>query len=611
MWVGDGGESEERPRGSGAAVRRKCGAVVEDGEASGCSASSTSRGSSARGSSGDDSPLTRFVRRGGRLGTDPERDETLTSSSSYGSTEPQEEDDDAALEAARDKRWVHARPQGQTKNAAAVPCLTGERQDQRHRLGAVLFQGRKDRAQRPASLDFGCPGPGVARSSMPHSPGFPVTGVGVMNKGLGISNSSHGGRPDVLSSPGTPSYDRRGMAGVGYQQGPISERVMIPPSAGHRRHPGSCMVLPYSNGRTLPSKWEDAERWIFSPNPNNALGRSIPQLWRPKSKSGPVGPPGRFGETYSCVSSSAQFLDNARVGNLTVNAPYLAGVLLPEHVCGGVMDLGRDLSGASSDDSSNGRGGRPDHMNGRHPAMQSTRVSRQLGSAVESYQSLPTSLESIQDGGIESIKDSATSSAPIIVRKDVATQTSPDISRSSSPSMRSSFSRSLSAQQVKELESCFSKLEVRDVQVDDRVTLTRWSKKHVTRGSDKNAPNIIEWKKKTMDSKSSAGEVTETTKCISKIEGEETKMTAWENMQKVEAEATIQKLVIKLEKKRPYSLERIFNTLRSGSWKTQVIRSTSTVNQDQHISRTIKTAPHLSKNGQMSSLSGCFTCHAF
>lgn len=120
------------------------------------------------------------------------------------------------------------------------------------------------------------------------------------------------------------------------------------------------------------------------------------------------------------------------------------------------------------------------------------------------------------DGGIESIKDSATSSAPIILRKDVATQTSPAISRSSSPSTRTSFSRSLSSQQVKELESCFSKLEVRDVQVDDRVTLTRWSKKHVTRGSEKNATNIIECKKKTVDSKSSAWEVTQIVKCISK-----------------------------------------------------------------------------------------------
>jgi len=80
------------------------------------------------------------------------------------------------------------------------------------------------------------------------------------------------------------------------------------------------------------------------------------------------------------------------------------------------------------------------------------------------------------DARIESIKDFGTSSAPVIVRKDVVTQTGPDISRSSSPSMRSSFSCSLSVQQIKELEGCFSNLEIRDAQVDDRVTLTRWSK---------------------------------------------------------------------------------------------------------------------------------------
>lgn len=159
------------------------------------------------------------------------------------------------------------------------------------------------------------------------------------------------------------------------------------------------MAFSYSNGRTLPSKWEDAERWIFSPNPNpnNALGRSVPQLWRPKSKSGPLGPHGTFCGAYSCVSSSAQFLDNGRVGNLTVNAHYMAGMLLPEHICGGVMDWERDASGASGEDSSNGRGGcSPGQMNGRHPAMQPTRVSQQHGSAMESYQSLHASLQSIQ-----------------------------------------------------------------------------------------------------------------------------------------------------------------------------------------------------------------------
>ncbi|TVU00812.1 hypothetical protein EJB05_53751, partial [Eragrostis curvula] len=599
MRVGGGGEA-----GSGladkavvVAMRRK--AVAEEGESGGCSASSTSSG---RGSSrGDDSPLTSYVRGVGRARTDLEPDVLLTSSSSYASaasTEPQEEEEDGASDGEKDHRWVHGRLQ-QPANNNGVPHPTGECQGQRHRQEAVLFHGRKDRTQRPASLDFGSPG--VARSST-HSPGFSGSSVGVMNKGLCVSSHS---RSDVLSSPGTPNYHRRGAAVVGYQQGCNSERG-LPPASGHRRHPGSGMVLPpYNGGRTLPSKWEDAERWIFSPNPSNAPGRSVPQYWRPKSKSGPLGPPGRFGGPCSSVSSSAMFLESGRVG-IAANSPFLAGVLLPEHDCGGSMHDGKDLSEPSGDDSRNGQGCRSSQSNEGRPSTLSTRISQQS----DSYQSVTTSHESIQDVQSETTKDSTGSSVPIVIRKHVATQTSPDISRSTSPSTRPSFSRSLSAQQVKELENCFSKLEIRDVQIDDRVTLTRWSKKHVTRGSDKNSTNIIEWKKRTMESKSSAWEVTETAKCLSKIEGEEAKMTAWENMQKAKAEAAIQKLVIKLEKKRPYSLERIFNTLRSSHRKTQVVRSTATTNHDHQISRTIRTS-NLNKNGQVSSLSGCFTCHAF
>ncbi|KAK3123646.1 hypothetical protein QOZ80_8AG0634070 [Eleusine coracana subsp. coracana] len=564
----------------------------EEAERGGCSASSTSSG---RGSSRGDSPLTSYVRGGGRARTDLEPDGgLLTSSSSYASavsTVPLEEDDRAS-EGEKDERWVrHGRIQ-QPANNGVPRSNSGECQGRRN--------GRKDRAQRPVSLDFGCPG--VARSST-HSPGFSASSVGVMNKGLGVPSHY---RSDVLSSPGTPNYHRRGT--VGYQQGCNSERV-IPPANRHRRHPGSNMVLPYNGGRTLPSKWEDAERWIFSPNPSNAPGRSLPQLLRPKSKSGPVGPPNRFGGPCSSVSSSVMFVDNGGVGNVTANSPILTGVLLPEHVCGGSTHNGKDLSKASSETSSNGQGCRYAQTNDGHRAMHFTRISRQY----ESYQSLPTSHESTQDVESETTKDSTASSFPMIVRKDVATQTSPDMSRSSSPNRRPSISRSLSVQQVKELESCFSKLEIRDVKIDDRVTLTRWSKKHVTRSSDKNSTNIIEWKKKTMESKSSAWEVMETAKCISKIEGEEAKMAAWENMQKAQAEAAIQKLVIKLEKKRPYSLERIFHTLslRSSHRKTQLVRSTATTNHDQHISRTIRRTSNLSKNGQTGSLSGCFTCHAF
>ncbi|KAL6858813.1 hypothetical protein ACP4OV_017815 [Aristida adscensionis] len=598
MRVGGGGGEAGIGLHGGVGVVTTRGAAEEAEGVGGLSSASstTSGGSSVHGSSRGDSPLTSYVRGVGRRPrTDQDPDGLLTSSSSYASTEPHDEEDDGTLQGVKDGRWVHARHQEPTKNAAPRP--TGECQDQQYQQEAAAFHGRKGRTQRPASLDFGFTG--VARS-LTHSPGLSVGAVGVMNKGLGVSSHN---RSDVLSSPGTPNYQRRGTTVPGYQQGCNSDRV-LPHSNSHRKNSGSSMMLPYSSRRTLPSKWEDAERWICSPNPSNALGRSVPRHWRPKSKSGPLGPPGRFGGPFTCVSSSAPFHESGRAGNFTMNSPYLAGVLLPEHVCVGDLHARKDLSGASGDDSSNGRG----RASGGHPVMQSTRAYQQFCSTIESYQSLPTSQECIEDGQTDTTKDSTTSCTTTIERKDAATQTTPDISRSSSPNMRPSFSRSLSVQQVKELESCFSKLEIKDVQMDDRVTLTRWSKKHVTRGSEKNSTNIIEGKKKTIESKSSAWEVP---KCISKIEGENAKMTAWENMQKAEAEAAIQKLVIKLEKKRPYSLERIFSTLRSGHRKTQVVRSTPAANRDQHISRTIRRTSHLSKNGQMSSLSGCFTCHAF
>lgn len=107
----------------------------------------------------------------------------------------------------------------------------------------------------------------------------------------------------------------------------------------------------------------------------------------------------------------------------------------------------------------------------------------------------------------------------MVLGKDVSTQMSLDGSSQSSPKERHSSSQSPSAHPIEELESHFSKLEVRDVQVDDRVTVTRWSKKHVARGSDRRPLNIIEWKKKTVKANmdSSAGwEVAETAKCISK-----------------------------------------------------------------------------------------------
>ncbi|ONM22302.1 hypothetical protein Zm00014a_025255 [Zea mays] len=374
------------------------------------------------------------------------------------------------------------------------------------------------------------------------------------------------------------------------------------------------MAFSYSNGRTLPSKWEDAERWIFSPNSSDMRGRTtVAHGRRPKSKSGPLGPPGRLGGQYSSVSS-VSLLDSERVGPITSNSHFSAGVLMPGHVCGGKNTNGAYSGRPIGDEINIGEGVRICPLNGGSHPIRTPRVRKRLDSAVESSASLPSTQESIQDEQVEITEDSASTIACIISRKDVATQTSPELSRSSSPNNRPTFNRSLSTEQMKERGSCFSDLDIRDVQMDDRVTLTRWSKQNVTRLPNKNSTNIIEWKEKAVESKSLSWGFAEA-KCISKIGREDTKITAWESIQKAKAEAAIQKLMIKMEKKGSSSLDKILNTLKSAQRKAQVMLEHEldavTANQDGKGSRKAKKGAQRSKNGQISSLSGCFTCHAF
>jgi len=105
----------------------------------------------------------------------------------------------------------------------------------------------------------------------------------------------------------------------------------------------------------------------------------------------------------------------------------------------------------------------------------------------------------VSDEKINRNRDASTTGSSAVLRKDVARQMSPDGSNQSSPKQKHSFSPSPLAQPIDEPESHFSKLDVRDVQVDDRVTVTRWPKKHVARGFNRRSMNIIEWKKKTVE----------------------------------------------------------------------------------------------------------------
>ncbi|XP_008777597.2 uncharacterized protein LOC103697505 isoform X2 [Phoenix dactylifera] len=473
-----------------------------------------------------------------------------------------------------------------------------ECKNRRSRSEAVPLPGRKPRRRKPASLDLNSQGSDAALLS-------PSFLVGVLGAGMKQSSAaSSRSRSGTFPSPGTPNY-RHGVGAAGYQKGWSSERVPQPVNSC-RRYGGSGVLLPFNNGRTLPSKWEDAEKWIFSPISADGVGRPSvppPHHRRPKSKSGPLGAPGSIHGVYSLASPPVPCFDSRRVGNFAASSPFLAGVLIPERGC----------CGSGNDGRGGGDGGGRSYSANTDPyIMRSVSVHGWADAQIESSSSLPSSHGTAQDEKFESTGEAATMISPVVLRKDVATQMSPEGSTPSSPKERPFFSPSpQSAHPIQELESHFSKLEVRDVQVDDRVTVTRWSKKHIARGSDRRSTNIIEWKKKTVETKASSWEVADTAKSMSKYKREEAKITAWENLQKAKAEAAIRKLEMKLEKKRSYSMDKIFNKLRSAQKKAQEMRSAVTVSQANQVARTTKRVSYFRRSAQITSLSGCFTCHAF
>ncbi|XP_034676999.1 uncharacterized protein LOC117907537 [Vitis riparia] len=439
-----------------------------------------------------------------------------------------------------------------------------ECQDRRSRSEAL---SKKHDRRRPASLDLN-----NATSSSPR--------LGGMKK-----SSASSRRSGTFPSPGTPNYRH---SNFGIQKGWSSERV--PSHTNVNRRHVSAALLPFNNGRTLPSKWEDAERWIFSPVAGDGVVKPSfpPPQRRPKSKSGPLGPPGIA--YYSLYSPAIPMFEGGNAGNFMAGSPFSAGVIAPDGLAihcggrGGVMPV------------------RTEPCMGRSASVHG--CSELLNQS---------SLRDSRDEKFDGVKDAATDISRTVSRRDIATQMSPEGSIFSSPERKPSFSPSSpTVLPIVELQSVnSSKLEIRDVQVDERVTMTRWSKKHRGRIPGKGSENVDGWKKKAVEAHSSAWEVSETAKSISKVKREEAKITAWENLQKAKAEAAIRKLEMKLEKKRSSSMDKIMNKLRSAQRKAQEMRSSVLANHAHQVSGTAHKAVSFCKTRQMSSLSGCFTCHAF
>ncbi|XP_050129389.1 uncharacterized protein LOC126605974 isoform X1 [Malus sylvestris] len=440
-----------------------------------------------------------------------------------------------------------------------------ECQDRRSRSEAL---SKKLDRPRPASLDLN----NNASVSSPR--------LGAIKKGSMASRKS-GNFP----SPGTPSYRH---ASLGVQKGWSSERVPSHTNVGRKNT--TAAMLPFNNGRTLPSKWEDAERWILSPVQGDGVVRPAYQQTqrRPKSKSGPLGPPGVA--YYSLYSPAMPMFDGTNVSNFMAASPFSAAVI-----------------------SADGLGFQSGAENGSFTTRAEPCIARSVSvhgcsEVLEQQSSLPDSQDEKFDGP-NGVKDAATNVSRAVSRRDMATQMSPD-SAHSSPRARASYSASTSSGlPILEVQSAASsKSEVRDVQVDERVTMTRWSKKHKARRPGKGSHIGDGWKKKDADVQSAAWDLSDTSKSISKVNREEAKITAWENLQRAKAEAAIRKLEMKLEKKRSSSMDKIMNKLRSAQKKAQDMRSS--VDQAQ-VARTSRKALSIRITRHMGSFSGCFTCHTF
>nr|GFA19173.1 hypothetical protein [Tanacetum cinerariifolium] len=255
----------------------------------------------------------------------------------------------------------------------------------------------------------------------------------------------------TYTSPGTPDYaDNNGR---GFQKGWCSERVPLS-NNGKIRRTSVNVLMPFNNGRTLPSKWDDAERWITSPVSGSGSGVSIKNLGappqrRPKSKSGPLGPTPGDGY-FSGYSPGFPLLEGGSANNLFARSPLTTGVLVPS---------GYTFGNGDGDDGDSVRA----HIEYRVATSQ-------------------LFLESpYPDSEDEKIDENNVTYD--VSRRDMATQMSPVESPESSPKGRAVLPASplLIASAMDHRSHHSAGVEVRDVQVDKRVTMSKQPKRHAWR----------------------------------------------------------------------------------------------------------------------------------
>ncbi|KAK7331072.1 hypothetical protein VNO77_25284 [Canavalia gladiata] len=397
-------------------------------------------------------------------------------------------------------------------------------------------------------------------------------------------------------SPGTAYYRDRSF---GNQKGWCSERVSKPGSNSSisRRH-SLAGLTPFSVGlgRTMPSKWDEAERWICSPVSAYAESRSSSHAQlqrRPKSISGPIVPHGGVAGFYSNYSPAVPLRQGLVVRNLMVGSPFSTGVLAPLAVSVQHYDAhDGNVFGYDIDNEIPYSSPVLNHNAALYSSMSTAPTCPQL----PSHPLSPISQDEKDDETMDEEKVTSEFS-----KCDKATQMSPAETENDAHASPKSSATSVTDQQ-----NCHSlKLEVRDVEVDSQATIIRWSKRHAIKLTKKNSRHSKDLRQIGAEGQAPCWDIDDSTLDTSKFQREEAKIIAWENLQKAKAEAAIRELEMKLEKKRSSSMDKILNKLRRAQLKAENMRSLIPVQQGHQVSRC--RAFSFSKYAQIWSPTSCFS----
>ncbi|XP_054823600.1 uncharacterized protein LOC129321734 [Prosopis cineraria] len=341
----------------------------------------------------------------------------------------------------------------------------------------------------------------------------------------------------------------------GSQRGWSSERVAQGAMSG-RRHASLAGLTPFNSGRTLPSKWDEAERWICSPvsgyvnNNNNIKASHAHPQRRPKSKSGPIVPPANGMAFYSNYSPTVPLIEGLGIQNLMAASPFSTGVLAPDafsvhhyRLENGVRCPCPTVGGFSL-----------------MPLCSAHRWSDLLCD--------PSSPNSQEEKDDDDGKNENAEMSPIS-KRDKGTQMSPESEDDEHLSVVSSPG-SVTDQQT----HCSTKLGVRDVEVDSQAPIIKWFERHATKMTENASLQAKSSRETSTEAETSSWDIVAADSTInaSKVQREVAKITAWENLQKAKAEEAIRRLEMKLEKKRSASMDKILNKLRWVQMKAEKMR---------------------------------------